>query len=79
VNTEKLELITEELSKSNTLKTARDYLQELPQEQYVDFLQQIAECIELQITITPILLSRISKVIDETVYFECDYAVLCAD
>lgn len=80
MSTEKLEQITKELETSGTLTTVEDFLNNVPgEEQYLDFLQQIDECISLEIPLTVELILRISSVISESVYFECDYAALCAD
>lgn len=78
MSTEKLEAITNELERTGTLAAAELILSEVPgKEQYLDFLQQVQECIKLDMVLTNDLLNRIVEVVNETMYFECDYAALC--
>ena len=77
MSTEKIESITKELENTGTLATAEFILSNFLPEQYTDFLQQLDECLTLQIPLTEDILNRIFEVVNETVYFDCDYAALC--
>lgn len=71
--------VTGALQASGGLKYTTTLVADLPQEQYIDFVQQLDTMVSYNEPITQELVDRIYLVVNQTTYFDTDIAALLAD
>lgn len=72
LNEKTIERVTGALRNSGGLQYTESLVQNLPEEQYIDFIQQIDEMVLLECSITQNLIDRIFAVVNQTTYFNLD-------